>query len=603
MARRHLPIVLLACWTLFVPPIAQAADSLLGLVPEGTLGFAAVSRLGEADAKLQKLGQQLQVPIPSLLAQAKQASGLGKGLDEKGAAMLAVLPAAGEGAFDSPPIVLLYLPVTDYKEFLAPLKNAKSDEHGVTEANLLDGTFVVAQKSGYAVFAEPKHLAALRKAVAAPSRTAADLKPLEAWLAENDATVVITRAGVELLCKKVQEELTKVRQMFAQMGATNPEFAEQMKPAIAVFGIYESMFKMAETNVRTVALAAKIDAQGNVQLVKRVRALPGGPLAKIMTGVKPGAANPLAGLPGGEFVVAGGGAVPEGLMQALMDFSVQMMKVMPQMYGLDDEQIGKLMDASKLTVQGIRGMAMSLAVGKGKEPAFSRMAGVMEVDDAAVYLKNYRKYMEISLEVMKGAKQPAMFDMAGTSVKDIQIEGLPAIEVMMKMNFKQPGMETAEFGKIMRAMFGDEGSVPFYMVAADKHTIVIAYTSKDRAAEGVRAVKSKQAGLSADAGVAKTAALLLPKAQWVGYWSPKGTVAFVSQIVESFGPGPGAEKIPAFPDSPPVGMAVKVADGELWGQLVVPAATAKGIADYVKKIVAIAEDAAATFQNIKPIEP
>ena len=550
MARRHSLFVLTLAWlAVFVPLVAQAAESVLGLVPEGALGFAAVSRLGEADAKLQTLGQQLQVPIPSLLAQAKQATALGKGLDEKGAALVAVLPPAGD---DSKPIVLLYLPVTDYKEFLAPLKNAKVDENGVTQADLLDGSFVVAQKSGYAVFAEPKHRAALLKAVAAPSRVAADLKPLEAWLAENDATGVLTRAGVEMMCKKVQEELAKVRKMFAEMGGSNPEFAEQMKPAIAVFGIYESMFKMAETNVQTVAFAAKIDPQGNIHLVKRVRALPGGPLAKMLADVKPAAGDPLAGLPGGEFVVAGGGAVPEGLMEAMMNFSVQMMKVMPQMYGLSDEQINKLMDASKLTVKGIRGMSMSLSVGKAKEPIFSRAAAVMQVDDSAEYLKNYRKYMDVSLALMKGAKQPAMFDMGGTTVKDVQIDGLPALEIMMKMNIKempgQPGMGAPDIGKIMEAMFGAEGSVPVYMVAVDKHTIVAAYTSKDRAAETVRAAKSAQAGLSADAGVAKTAALMLPKSQWVGYWSPKGTVAFVKQIAQSFGPGPGAEMIPAFPD-------------------------------------------------------
>ena len=45
-------------------------------------------------------------------------------------------------------------------------------------------------------------------------------------------------------------------------------------------------------------------------------------------------------------------------------------------------------------------------------------------------------------------------------------------------------------------------------------------------------------------------------------------------------------------------MAVKVADGELWGQLVVPAATAKGIADYVKMLIKLGEQAATTFQNV-----
>ena len=71
---------------------ARAEDDILKLVPEQALGFVVVNRPAAADAKLQQLGQQMKLPIPSLLAKLQGPNGIRKGLDKNRPIALLVLP-------------------------------------------------------------------------------------------------------------------------------------------------------------------------------------------------------------------------------------------------------------------------------------------------------------------------------------------------------------------------------------------------------------------------------------------------------------------------------------------------------------------------------
>jgi len=593
----------LVCLAVLGATLAQAAENVLAVIPDGALGFAVVNQLAAADAKLQAFGKQIQQPIPSLLATAKQKTGVEKGLDEKGAAVLVMLPPRDEEK-DGAPVVLLYVPVTDYQQFLAQLKPEDATAE-LPEVQVMGGPFLVGSRGGYAVFADPKHRDALKKALAAPSRVSQDLAPLQEWLAENDAGIVVTRAGVELLCGKVQQQLRQVRESFSKFP---DEFKEQMKAAMAVFEIYEKFFKMAEENVQTYAAAVKIDDQGNVFLVERLRSTRGSPLEKALSGVKAPAGDLLVGLPGGPFVAAGGGVMPKGLMEGMIDFSIQIMKAAPQLYGLSDEQAGKLSEISRLSMTGIRGMSMYLGVGKADDPLLSNMVLTVAVEDSAAYLRNYRKYLEAANELMKGAKG-AMFSMMGAAeVKEITVDGVSALEVRMGIP-KMPQMAgRPDFEKMMETFFGPGGKIGAYLAAADDHTVVMAYTSKESLLESLRAVKNAKAGISGDAAVAKTAALLMPKPHWVGYWSPKGTVDFVARFIPKIAPEDAKpEKIPPFPDTPPVGLAAKATRGEFECQLVAPAATVEAIAKYVEQLRAMAGEKKAgkakVILDLKEAEP
>ncbi len=69
---------LLLLWTASV----RAEDEILKLVPEQALGLVLVNRPAAADAKLQQLGQQMKLPIPSLLAKLQGPEGIRRARQE-----------------------------------------------------------------------------------------------------------------------------------------------------------------------------------------------------------------------------------------------------------------------------------------------------------------------------------------------------------------------------------------------------------------------------------------------------------------------------------------------------------------------------------------
>ncbi|NQU20235.1 MAG: hypothetical protein HQ567_03060 [Candidatus Nealsonbacteria bacterium] len=570
-----LMLVPLLCAAMLAAGSAPAAEDLLGVMPEKTLGFATINGLAKVDGKLVRLGERMQLPASSPLAKLKETIGIEKGLDEKGRAAIVVMP--GEDA-DSDPIVLLFAPVTNFKQFVGQLE-AEDAKDGLVKVDVNGAEFLVGNKGGYAVFAEPKHRDVLVAGLASSNKVAGELATWSQWLASNDATIVITRSGVELLCSKLSEEIKNVQTSFEQMPE---EMRGQLGPAVAVFDVYRKMFDMGGREVQAYGAAVQVDGKGNLLLTDRMRFTPNGAAAKAIAGVKPAESNWLAGLPASPFVIAGGGVLPESLMEAMMGFSMEMMKAMPEVYGVSEEQAAELGKLSVEYMKGLRSMSMVMGVGEPGTSLYESMAVIMKVDDAKKFMANYEESIRKISEMTKGDK-PSMF--SGMKVRKIKFGDADALELSMKFP-ELPGMENVpDFEKMAEAMFGPGGKLNAYIVPADDHTVVAAYVSKANARKCLKLIQEGKGGLAENKGVARTAALLPKGAQWIGYFSPAGTVQFINNFIPTIIPdGGNAFKLPEFSRTPPIGFAAKVADGEVHGTMAVPAPVIKAVGEYVQEI-------------------
>ena len=96
-------VVLLACFVAMagIAGRARAEDDILRLVPQQALGFVVVNRPAAADAKLQQLGQQMKLPIPSLLAKLQGPDGIREGLDKNRPIALLALPPKNDNGIPS----------------------------------------------------------------------------------------------------------------------------------------------------------------------------------------------------------------------------------------------------------------------------------------------------------------------------------------------------------------------------------------------------------------------------------------------------------------------------------------------------------------------
>jgi hypothetical protein len=570
-----LATVTLMCLVLLAATVAQAAEDVLGVIPREALGFVLVNRLGETDAKIQALGRQMELPVPSPLSMFKKKVGLQGVLDEKGSAAIVVMP--GKEA-DSRPVALLFLPVTDYPQFLRQLK-AENPSAKIVDVRVGDVPLLVGKRDGYAVVARPGHREVLQEALGAPERGPAGAARLRKWLARGDVAGMVTRRGVELFSVKAQEGLQQAKKHLAAIAA---EKKPGIEAAVGVFGIYEKIVKAAGEEIQDYAFSARIDDGGNLRVAKRVRVTPGGQAAQILSQVKPAQRNLLAGLPDGPFVFALGGILPENMVQCLMQFSSELMKTAPGIYGLNAEQVDKLTEISSQSIKQLRGMSIVMGVGKPGDPIYSNVAVVETVDDSKAFLANYRKTIAAMNELLKGAQSSVL---SPVNLREVEVGGVSALRLAMSIP-KAPGAaEMPGYAEMMKKLFGPNERIVAFIAAANDHTIVASYTGRRLLGEILQAVKGTMPGLDANPELAKTAAMLPSGAQWVGYISPKGTIDFIKRVIPVLTPeGKTAPKLPEFPQTPPIGFAVRTAPDGLRSQTVVPAAVLKAIGGFVAEI-------------------
>jgi hypothetical protein len=581
MSRRcDFTTVTVTCLVLLAGGFAQAAEDLLSVIPEQSLGFVLVNRLAESDAKIQALCRQMQLPAPSPLSMLKAQAGIKQALDEKGSAAIVVMPGEEAG---SRPAAVLFLPVTDYPQFIRQLKPDDVSAK-IVEVRVADQPFLVGNCGGYAVVARPSHRNALQQVLDSPKRVAAEVAPLQKWLARADLAGLLTRRGAQLLSARGQEALQQAKKGLA---ALPDDKKLGMEAAIAVFGVYEKMVKAAGEEINNYAFAARIDDGGNLHVIERVRLTPNGQAAKMLGQVKPSEGNLLAGLPQGPFVFALAGVLPESAGECLMQFSAEIMKAAPGLYGLNEQQVDKLIEISNQSMKQIRGMSMMMGVGKPGDPIYSDFAVVEKVDDSKAFLAEYRQTIAVMNELLKDAKNSIL---APSELKEVEVGGTPALEFTMKIPTAPAAANVPNYDELMKKLFGPGGEIAVFLAAADDHTIVASYTGKKLLQESLEAVRGGTAGLGGDPEVAKTAAMLPSGAQWVGYISPKGTIDYIKRVIPLFAPeGKAGPELPEFPETPPIGFAIKTTPDGLRSHTVVPAEVLKAVGGFVAEIKKQAE--------------
>ena len=135
---------------------------------------------------------------------------------------------------------------------------------------------------------------------------------------------------------------------------------------------------------------------------------------------------------------------------------------------------------------------------------------------------------------------------------------------------------------MMELMFGTQDELSIYLVAANPHLVVGAYISQERLVKALKSANRTEDQLSGDASVKKTMDMLPVGAQWVGLGSPRGTLQFVGRMMPQMVPNlPIA--IPEFPETSPIGFAMKLTPAGLETDLAIPTDVLQATAAVIKK--------------------
>ncbi|RIK81447.1 MAG: hypothetical protein DCC67_08240 [Planctomycetota bacterium] len=584
MFRSEWRVALTVCIVLSAYAVA-VAEPILNHLPHDAIGFVAVRNLASTNRKIEQVERVFQhlapQPLPAPLPTLKAATGLGPGLNEEGDALLAILP--GSDGARSEPIPLLLIAVADYAAFADTISADASGE--ICRVTIAGQEVLAAKRGGYAALMNVDNRDRFESLLAAEAAPLRELASLDEWLARVDAAAVVTPAGVDMLAAMAREDLAREKaEMEEQLrGAQFENMLEQAQQGLA---IYDKVLGFLGKKVEGAAIGLAIDDRNNVKLLTQlVLADESGTAGSVASGVSEG---PFAGLPDELFVAAAGGPVSAGFSEAMAKLSRGMLETYPSVYGfesLTDDQWSTLEESWRDSMSGLRHFSLIMLPGTEEEPLYSNVYGVLKVDNSAEFLKRYARAMEVWNGLVKKSTAELKLEY---KIEQVEVAGKAGVLTSADVGEAAYDENVPGVQRLMEAMFGEDGVMRTYAVAADETTVVLAVADQQRAAAAVEQALKRDRRLGSAPLVQATTGLLDQQAPWQMLISLRGGVFWVERIINTLAAhlgGRRAPDLPEFPETPPLGVSVNVTRQHFTAELVWPAETLKGLAVFLDEFI------------------
>lgn len=566
MSRQRLTAVALVMY-LLAPMLAHAQD-VTALIPGDTYGFVLVTGLTDPAGKIQAMGQRMKLPIPSLVPNKGAQDETIAGVDHSRPIALVLLPT------DQGPTLVLYVPVNDYAAFIEQL-GAEDTDRQITPTSLMGQPVIVGDKSDHAVITWPGNQALLQKMLSEDVPPQGVTAAVKAMVGKHDVTAVLTSSGVRMLTALGLDGLEKLK-------ANMRETLGEDNPALAGIEVYVHILAAIDSEVASAAVGLKLEEEGSLRVREQVWVRPSGKIAPIIRDIKPYDGDLLSGLPKTPYVIAFGGVIPAAAMQPMMNFSENLMKAMPELYGLSAEQIDEMMEMSIKYLPDLHGMSFLLGVGQEDTPLYSEMLGAMHVRDAPGYISSYREFWA-ELDEVIGDAEGSFFQDA--TLEEVNLDGIPVLKISMPIpEFQGLNMPNQNELDVLMEKFYGPGGLTMYLAAADDDTVLMAYTDTALLREALRIANDEPRQFSQDQNIVSTSRQLPTSAHAIGYWSPAGTIAFVNRMLQLVSGPEAGVRLPVFPQTPPVGWTITVTPEVVTTDTVIPAEIFEALGPYVQQV-------------------
>jgi hypothetical protein len=541
-----------------------AAD-VLEAIPSDALAVVLVNRLEATSDKIEKLAAKLQAPSVSLLMLARVQTGIHEGIDDKATAAMAVMPS--ENFPLEPPVPIVLLPVTDYAKFVAQLQPDDPTEK-IAQVYVAGKPMLVCERGGFAVIAGSQNESTLKDVLASVKSIAGDLAPLRTWLSDVDAAAVATPAAIKNFSSLARDQLTsQIENMEAQ-----PPAGTDGAAVVAMLKVYQRLFSATADEVSLAALGIRADDAGTVRVTARMRLTPGGQWAATAATIDAPAKSLLAGLPGGAFVLAGGIQYSEPLRKMTQWFiDGDAAKANPVLAKLTPEKLARFSELNRGLMETIDSTQFWIGASKADEPLLAHAVIVAKVTDSKKYLADFEELNKLQV-------------FSGDGARKFQIDGHDALDVstdIAAVSGLQDSPAAGALKPILAKLFGPDTVTHNFMAAVDKQTVVATYISEDQLRQAIAALKG--AGKPASpAGPSNDTVPLLPSgSQAVALVAPAGVAQWVQALKNAGSGADDGQPAIDFPESPPIGLALKISSSGMHGEMVVPADALEAVGTFV----------------------
>lgn len=542
-------------------------NDLVSLIPDSALGAVVVNQLGNADAKWRQVARHLRLPLPGLLDALRDA-GVKEGLDSNGCGALVLVAESTPG---SPPVLMAFLPITDYKKFVGQAGSGLADA-GISPLSLAGMPLLVRHLGAYAVLAQESHRDVLEKITPAKETTPADITLWRTSLAKHAVSLVVTRAGIQAVVPQLRTRFKGVENGLGSL--LSAQWQQQVLHAM-------------ERDLRSICLGLSWSQARGLWLVGHARFVAGSPTADALMRISMDTADPFELLPAGAFIYALGGRMPPDIGRDAAYSAIAPILALLDASG-GKPQLAPLADTVRKLSGGVRNFALLLGAAKAGDNVYfhhTNFLEVFQVDDARAFLNGQEKLVGQIAGLNAGQTKPWTF-----TTKRVDIDGLRALEISFK-TISSPEIEALLLSQYRKehpdwtgtalgpaeafeARFGLRGEPSIWFVTVDERTVVAGTFRQDLLRQGIKVVTKSAPSLATAPELADLVKLMRGKALWRGCWSPHGTVASARQILPGVLPK-DAPPLPEFSSNLPVGFLVMGDPSDLGFAVAVPTEVVK----------------------------
>lgn len=550
--------------------------AVLELFPDDSLIAIVTPNIGNLDAKLSMVAGLLKMPMPGLLQSAQRLFGLREGLDLNRSAALVLVGTADGRSSDSVGVGLL--PISDYDKLIGQF-SPQTAEDGVSRISV-PGTpgFLIARRGAYAVFVGPTEdeRKILERAIRRPPGMPSSLTALRSWVARQEVAFIVTAAGVKWGVWQAPAALKSALDVLPPQAALG---ALQM---IAI-----AMLPDIEREVAQFGIGLEIDRDGSTHVTSQAYFVKGRAMARMASGVSPRIVPPLSGLPaspylfaidmpGGNEPVAIGAGFAMGAMNAAGGIAAA------ATFRGNGEQVRALERAHAVEVKS---SAQMLGPVQRAQPAFLNSYNVLHVEDSKAYLKNYAEFLTEYNALERSANNPVemLYD-----VKNVQVDGEPTLEVTISLSpasqtRQASGAQAPAQSSLTDAVIGTGGKITARLAAAGPKTVVVPWGNADHLRTAIAAAKTTSATLLENRDVKMTADMLPKDAQCAVMVDMPAVFQFAETVTQVTLPQSPA-RFPSFPATPPVGISLRMSEGQLDTEIVLPSALLAAFGTHYQQI-------------------
>ncbi len=548
---------------------AQSADQYWSLLPEHTVACVVVNDLAATDAAVGKLARLAGVPHQRSVFDVLTLLGVQQGLDRQGNAALVL---AGENFPAERPVALLFLPVTDYQKFIAPLMPEKVGDSlvqlRVGNLQLLSGRF-----GKWAVLTELRNKELLQELLADSPSTTEVPKSLRQFATQFDVAVVVPQPAVKRLCGLAQGGIARVREQIKHLQPDNAG-ADGLR-------MYEHLFAALGRHLQGAAVGVQFDDEKAVHVASRLLFAPGVlPTAESVLG--PGKVKDVLGrMPSEQFLVAMAVSCGPKLGEAMAKLSILAMQSMPKIYAASEQKQQELAAAAAASMKQMKSMAMVMAVPEVGSPMLDKTFFLLKTSNAEAYLRLYAESIEQSAAIIERSNLPMVPKM---TVEKMELDGKPALRVTLKYEWRgiDDPQQREQMEQFFSTAFGPGGKLSITLAAIDEQTVAGCYAGETALRRAVGQLGNGQNTIARQTELAELVDRLPDDAVFAALVDVGGFFNFVRYVATTVRPMPPG-RFPRFDIVAPFSASASLGENTLDGQLLVPHQTISRVAEAVAR--------------------